>query len=86
MYEAPCRAEDNADDVGTGGSAPECKSLYKTNSGTTSHRAVLCARRAELEPYKLKFRAGRWQSGGGIGGAAGGYVRSGRLHWPATLV
>ena len=38
--------------------APECKSLYQTNSETTPHRAMLCARRAELEPYKLEFRAG----------------------------
>ena len=61
----------------------ERRRLHKANSVAISRRAMFCARRAKLGQPQPEFRAVRWQSGGGIGGAGGGYVRSGRLHWPA---
>lgn len=65
MYEAPCRAEGNADDVGTDGDPAvesvalrERRSLHKANSVAISRRAMLCARRAKLGHPQPEFRAG----------------------------
>ena len=35
----------------------ERRSLHKADSGAISSRAMLCSRRAKLEPPKLEFRA-----------------------------
>ena len=40
-----------------GSGAAWWRSLHKADSGTISSRAMLCSRRAKLEPSKLEFRA-----------------------------